>query len=93
MFDTSVLHDSLAVNCFSKEAFVSTFDALLHACYSQRVALSSLRVHHGFMMHIRPCSLYIAHSCIFPNMQWKDEVQLIVRQLVTVTTFDWMEVM
>ena len=36
--------------CSSEEAFVSTFDALLHSCYS---ALSSLCVHHELMVHIR----------------------------------------
>ena len=40
----------------SKEAIVSsTIDALVHLLLSDS-ALSSLRVHHEFMMHIRPCS-------------------------------------
>ena len=40
-------------------------------------ALSSLCVHHEFMMHIRPCSLRIVHSCTLPSMHWEDEVRLL----------------
>ena len=69
---------------FSKEAFFSIFDALLHACYSQRVlwahcvyTMNSPWIHHEFMMHIRPCSLYTGHSFTFSSMRWEDEVGLL----------------
>ena len=37
-FDTSIPHGT--VKSFNEEAFVSTFDALLHTCYSWRMLLA-----------------------------------------------------
>ena len=68
---------------FSAVAFASTFDALLHTCYTQRALLA----HHKLMVHIRPCSLCIVHSFTFTSMQGDDEMQLIIRQLINVTKF------
>ena len=81
-FDASILHSTVNV-LVKRPLSVLLVHALFKYLLQPEGAVSSLHFHYELMVHIRPLlSLCSVYPCTFTSMQYDDEVQLKMRQLM-----------